>query len=157
MEKYCKQCGTKIDNKHDLCDKHYSQLKCYGFFLDDSQQHTKNEIIEYEDYAELHIYDEMLDEVKIAVKIDMEQVRRVKKIEWEYKRGLIIGKNLEGKTIALENLIVDVYNKKVEQIGDKLDFRKGNLRIVEVKEKKRKQPVVSKKNKNNLVGHIYEY
>lgn len=151
MEKYCKQCGTKIDNKHDLCDKHYSQLKCYGFFLDDSQQHTENEIIEYEDYAELHIYDEMLDEVKIAVKIDMEQVRRVKKIEWEYKRGLIIGKNLEGKTIALENLIVDVYNKKVEQINDPLDFRKGNLRIVEVKEKKRKQPIVSKKNKNKII------
>lgn len=151
MEKYCKQCGIKIDNKHDLCDKHYSQLKCYGFFLDDSQQHTKNEIIEYEDYAELHIYDEMLDEVKIVVKIDMEQVRRVKKIEWEYKRGLIIGKNLEGKTIALENLIVDVYNKKVEQINDPLDFREGNLRIVEVKEKKRKQPVVSKKNKNKII------
>ena len=151
MEKYCKQCGIKIDNKHDLCDKHYSQLKCYGFFLDDSQQHTKNEIIEYEDYAELHIYDEMLDEVKIFVKIDMEQVRRVKKIEWEYKRGLIIGKNLEGKTIALENLIVDVYNKKVEQINDPLDFREGNLRIVEVKEKKRKQPVVSKKNKNKII------
>lgn len=151
MEKYCKQCGTKIDNKHDLCDKHYSQLKCYGFFLDDSQQHTKNEIIEYGDYAELHIYDELLDEVKIAIKIDMEQVRRVKKIEWEYKRGLIIGKNLEGKTIALENLIVDVYNKKVEQIGDTLDFRKGNLRIVEVKEKKRKQPIVSKKNKNKII------
>lgn len=151
MEKYCKQCGTKIDNKHDLCDKHYSQLKCYGFFLDDSQQHTKNEIIEYGDYAELHIYDELLDEVKMAVKIDLEQVRRVKKIEWEYKRGLIIGKNLEGKTIALENLIVDVYNKKVEQIGDPLDFRKGNLRIVEVKEKKRKQPIVSKKNKNKII------
>lgn len=151
MEKYCKQCGTKIDNKHDLCDKHYSQLKCYGFFLDDSQQHAKNEIIEYKDYAELHIYDEMLDEVKIAVKIDMEQVRRVKKIEWECKRGLIIGKNLEGKTIALENLIVDIYNKKVEQINDPLDFKRDNLRIVEVKEKKRKQPIVSKKTKNKII------
>lgn len=151
MEKYCKQCGTKIDNKHDLCDKHYSQLKCYGFFLDDSQQHNKNEIIEYKDYAELHIYDEMLDEVKIAVQIDLEQVRRVKKIEWEYKRGLIIGENLEGKAIALENLIADVYNKKVEQTNDPLDFRKNNLRIVEVKEKKRKQPIVSKKNKNKII------
>lgn len=151
MEKYCKQCGVKTNNKHNLCDKHYLQLKQHGFFLDDSQRHNKNEIIEFDNYAELHIYDDMLDEIKIAVKIDLQQVKRVRKIEWDYKRGLITGKNLEGKTIELENLIMDVYNKKVEQIDDTLDFRVDNLKIIEVKEKKTKQPITCKKNKNKII------
>lgn len=152
MEQYCKQCGTKIDNKHDLCDKHYSQLKCYGFFLDDSQQHNRNEYVEIDDYIELRIYDKYFEEVEIAVIIDKEQLSRVKKLEWEYKRGLIVGRDLLGRTVELQNLILDVYDEKVIYIdGDCLNNRKSNLQVVERKEKKRKQPIVPKKNKNKIV------
>ena len=152
MEQYCKQCGTKIDNKHDLCDKHYSQLKHYGFFLDDSQQHNRNEYVEIDDYIELRIYDKYFEEVEIAVIIDKEQLSRVKKLEWEYKRGLIVGIDLLGRTVELQNLILDVYDEKVIYIdGDCLNNRKFNLQVVERKEKKRKQPIVSKKNKNKII------
>ena len=152
MEQYCKQCGTKIDNKHDLCDKHYSQLKCYGFFLDDSQQNNRNEYVEIDDHIELRIYDNYFEEVEIAVIIDKEQLSRVKKLEWEYKRGLIVGRDLLGRTVELQNLILDVYDEKVIYIdGDCLNNRKSNLQVVERKEKKRKQPIVSKKNKNKII------
>lgn len=152
MEQYCKQCGTKIDNKHELCDKHYSQLKHYGFFLDDSQQNNRNEYVEIDDYIELRIYDKYFEEVEIAVIIDKEQLSRVKKLEWEYKRGLIVGRDLLGRTIELQNLILDVYDEKVIYLdGDCLNNRKSNLRVVERKEKKRKQPIVSKKNKNKII------
>lgn len=152
MEQYCKQCGTKIDNKHDLCDKHYSQLKHYGFFLDDSQQNNRNEYVEIDDYIELRIYDKYFEEVEIAVIIDKEQLNRVKKLEWEYKRGLIVGRDLLGRTVELQNLILDVYDEKVIYIdGDCLNNRKFNLQVVERKEKKRKQPIVSKKNKNKII------
>ena len=152
MEQYCKQCGTKIDNKHDLCDKHYSQLKHYGFFLDDSQQHNRNEYVEIDDYIELRIYDKYFEEVEIAVIIDKEQLNRVKKLEWEYKRGLIVGRDLLGRTVELQNLILDVYDEKVIYIdGNCLNNRKSNLQVVERKEKKRKQPIVSKKNKNKII------
>lgn len=152
MEKYCKQCGKKLNNKFDLCNKHYTQLKTYGFFLDDSQINDKNEYIEHKDYTELLIYDDLLDELKATVTIDSEQIIRVKKLEWEYKRGLIVGIDLLGRTIELQNLILDMYDEKVIHIdGNSLNNRKSNLQVVERKEKKRKQPIVPKKNKNKIV------
>ena len=46
-KKYCRQCGREISNGHDLCEKHYQQLKKYGVFLEDNQRDVAdpNEII----------------------------------------------------------------------------------------------------------------
>ena len=59
----CKHCGRFLDmskkERKGLCDKHYLQQLKYGYFLDDNQR-TKgdpNNIIIYEDYAEIELYD----------------------------------------------------------------------------------------------------
>ena len=62
-EYYCSQCGRKLDRKYPkmLCDKHYQQLKEYGFFLDDNPRNEDpNEIILYDNHAEIILYNKLL-------------------------------------------------------------------------------------------------
>ena len=58
---YCSCCGREIPKhfRKGLCQKHFDQMKMYGEFLDDSQrcETDVNEIVIYDDYAEIVLYD----------------------------------------------------------------------------------------------------
>ena len=69
----CEQCGrTNTVIAKGLCLKHYHQLKRYGKFLDHNPRNRSdlNEIIKYDDYAEVVLYN--YHSVEIArTKIDV--------------------------------------------------------------------------------------
>ena len=72
----CEQCGrTNTVIAKGLCLKHYHQLKRYGKFLDNNPRNRSdlNEIIKYDDYAEVVLYN--YHSVEIArTKIDLSDI-----------------------------------------------------------------------------------
>ena len=57
-EFYCEICGKRLENNKNICDKHAEQIKLWGFPLDTNPrtEYDPNEIIYYEDYAEIGWY-----------------------------------------------------------------------------------------------------
>ena len=131
---YCSVCGREIPKhfRKGLCQKHFDQMKTYGEFLDYAQrcETDVNEIVEYDDYAEIVLYDLLFDPLEKGVMIDKEDINKVKFYCWNKKNGCVVG-NQFGKHVLLPNIILDT-NEKVEYInGDYLDCRKENLKIIE--------------------------
>lgn len=131
---YCSVCGREIPKhfRKGLCQKHFDQMKTYGEFLDYAQrcETDVNEIVEYDDYAEIILYDLLFDPLEKGVIIDKEDINKVKFYCWNKKNGCVVG-NQFGKHVLLPNIILDT-NEKVEYInGDYLDCRKENLKIIE--------------------------
>ena len=156
-EYYCSQCGRKLDRKYPkmLCDKHYQQLKEYGFFLDDNPRNEDpNEIILYDNHAEIILYNKLTFEpLEETVKISLESVDKVKDYYWTKKQQCVVTKD-KGKTIILSNLLMDVETKVQNINGDYLDNRLENLKVVRKNKKKKNQYVVSKKDKNKIIVEI---
>lgn len=153
-EKFCKVCG-RSDRKifKDLCPKHLEQMKTYKFTLDTCQRDELdlNEIIMQDGYLYMSLYDKHQEELDEKVILDIEIENKIKNTRWNKKHNCIIG-NVEGKTVLLSNYIMEVDNEKVSYVnGNYLDNRKENLNVVHHKEKKIKQPIVSKKNKNKII------
>ena len=126
--KTCKVNGC--NNKHyckGYCKKHYVQIQRHGKILDRTSK-DKNEIVLYEDYAEIILYNKNQDEVGRAL-IDIEDVEKVKNYKW-YKncRGYV---SCGTPKKLLHRLIMDApKGKSVDHINhDRLDNRKCNLRI----------------------------
>lgn len=129
----CKVCGKESYCK-GLCLKHYYQVKRYGECLDNSPKTSQdpNEIIEYEDYAEVIILNKRYEE-KARVKIDKEDIDLIKEYKWtidgngyaSYSRG-------KEKTVLMHRLITNCpKDMMVDHMNhDILDNRKENLRIV---------------------------
>ena len=156
-KRYCEHCGKEINNGHGLCEKHYRQLKRYGAFLEDNQrdENDPNEIVFYDDYAEIILYDDLLqEELEERIVIDLEDVESVKYVRWNKKQSCIVG-NVLGRNILLANYILNT-NAKVEFIdGNYYNCKRENLRVVEKRNKKNKNPyVVSKKNKNKVIVEV---
>ena len=155
--RYCEHCGREINNGHSLCEKHYRQLKKFGVFLEDSQrdENDPNEIVFYDDYAEIILYDDLLqEELDKRIVIDLEDAESVKYVRWNKKQSCIVG-NVLGRNVLLANYILNT-DAKVEFIdGDYYNCRKENLRVVEKRNKKNKNPyTVSKKNKNKVIVEV---
>lgn len=131
-------------------------MKTYGEFLDYAQrcETDVNEIVEYDDYAEIVLYDLLFDPLEKGVMIDKEDIDKVKFYCWNKKNGCVVG-NQFGKHVLLPNIILDT-DEKVEYInGDYLDCRKENLKIIEKRNKKNKNNYsVSKRNKNKVIVEI---
>lgn len=139
-KKYCEQCGRSIRNGHSLCEKHYQQLKRYGVFLDDNQRDAEdlNQIILYDNYAEIILYDDLFqEEISEKVIIDLDEVENIKNVRWDKKQSCIIG-NILGRNVPLANYILDVDNKIEFIDGNFLNCKKENLRVVEKKYKAKK-------------------
>ena len=106
-EYYCKICGRKLtdgDNiKKELCNKHYQQVKKYGFPLDDNQR-NEFDLNEYEikgNIAYLKLYDNLQEEIEEKAIIDAYIVDLINKYRWDKKKTCIT-KNINGKIITLE-------------------------------------------------------
>ena len=129
-KRYCEHCGKEINNGHGLCEKHYRQLKRYGAFLEDNQrdENDPNEIVFYDDYAEIILYDDLLqEELEERIIIDLEDVEKIKNYKWSLKNGYAF--NTE---VGLLHRFLNEYpnDMVIDHINlNKLDNRRSNLRI----------------------------
>lgn len=138
---YCSCCGREIPKhfRKGLCQKHFDQMKMYGEFLDDSQrcETDVNEIVIYDDYAEIVLYDLLFEPLEYGVIIDKEDVEKVKLHCWSKKNGCIVA-NQFGRHVLLPNIILET-DEKIEYInGDYLDCRKENLKEIKRESKIKK-------------------
>lgn len=131
----CKHCGREGVYSKGLCYKHWKQLKEFGEFKDcNSRNKTDlNEIIFYDDYAEIIICDNNYNE-KTRVLIDIEDSEKVKNFKWYIdKNEYIISKckKTGHKGLYLHRFIMNCpEDMVVDHINhNTLDNRKSNLRI----------------------------
>lgn len=117
-------CENKIKSD-DLCCKHYQQIQKFGKIK--RTKFDPNEIILYEDFAELILYDEDGNE-KARALIDSEDVEKIKQYKWCYSNGYVGCHKLKDR---LHRFILELKDDEVvDHInGNKLDNRKCNLRI----------------------------
>ena len=131
----CKHCGREGVYSKGLCYKHWKQLKEFGEFKDcNSRNKTDlNEIIFYDDYAEIIICDNNYNE-KTRVLIDIEDSEKVKDFKWYIdKNEYIVSKckKTGHKGLYLHRFIMNCpEDMVVDHINhNTLDNRKSNLRI----------------------------
>lgn len=133
--KKCVVCGRECDRlKRGMCQKHYVQFRKYGKVLDNNPRtiYDPNEIIEYDDYAEIVLYNNNCKEVGRAL-IDLDDVDIVKQYKWRIKDNGYVLTDIKGsnKKILLHRFIMDCpKDMVVDHINhNRLDNRKENLRI----------------------------
>lgn len=137
--KVCDICGSnkyvsrnKTTNKL-LCSKHLHHIQRHGQILEITR-FTPNEIILYNDRAEIVLLNKKCEEVARTT-IDLDDVERLKKYKWYLSNyGYAMTHNKEGKNRFMHNIILR-RNGNVPNDCDhinriKLDNRKINFRIV---------------------------
>ena len=131
------------NNKHltrGYCDRHYRQIRIYGEILERTS-FDSNEIVIYEDYAEIVLYGRNNKEKGRAI-IDVDDVEKVSQYKWHLTKNGYIATTINRKRVKLHRFIMNVwknecdYNSNViDHINrNPLDNRKSNLRIVSQKE-----------------------
>ena len=143
LPKHCSVCGVSDKEgyqvysennkfKKPLCSKHYQQLYKHGRVF--RTIYEPNEIIEYEDYAEICLYNRKGKEVA-RTKIDLEDIDKVKDRKWFFKDGYVAsgGKRKENN-LRLHRYIMGVENEPSKVYIDHKDHntlnnRKENLRV----------------------------
>ena len=64
----------------DLCERHYNQMLRLGKILKRTR-YDPNEIVKYDDYAEVVLYNN--DGIEVArTKIDLEDIKKIKEFKW---------------------------------------------------------------------------
>ena len=124
--KICKVEGCNGKHKaKGYCNKHYKQLLRHGKILERSHKDL-NEIIEYEDYAEIVLYNKHNEEVARAL-IDLDDVDRVKNYKWSLAHEYVYNHDKSRLHRYImdcpEDMVVDHINH------NPLDNRKENLRV----------------------------
>lgn len=124
--KICKVegCNCKVKAK-GYCSKHYTQLSKYGKIT--RTRFDPNEIVEYDDYAEIVLYDKNCEEVNRAL-IDLDDVDKVNQYKWYMSHGYVRSATANTFLHRLvmncpEEMVIDHINH------NPLDNRKSNLRI----------------------------
>ena len=126
MSKICsvENCNGKHYGK-GYCNKHYQQYRRYGYIPVRTQKDA-NEIIEYDDYAEIVLYDKYSNEVARTM-IDLEHVDIVKSYRWHLSHGYVrndeVGFLHRFIMDLTDDLVIDHINR------NPLDNRRDNLRV----------------------------
>lgn len=113
-----------------MCNKHYEQYRKYGKVLDNNPRtiFDPNEIIEYEDYADIILYNTIGEDVSRTL-IDLEDVEKVRNYKWSMNgKGYVTSNTPQ---VILHRLIMDYpEDMMIDHINhNRLDNRKSNLRI----------------------------
>ena len=119
---------------HGYCEKHYKQIKRCGKILDRTTR-TPNEIIEYEDYAEMLLYNNK-NEVVASTKIDLDDIDKINKYKWCIQAGRGYSYIMNSKLGQLHRFLMNCpSDMQVDHINhDTFDNRKENLRICTLQE-----------------------
>ena len=151
----CKVDGCDEPHKGlGYCNRHYQQWKKYGYITNISNRtiFDLNEIIKYDNYAEIILYDRQGKEVARAL-IDVDDIDKCKDIKW-YLNGR--GYVYNDKVSAMHRFVMDCPNDLVvDHINhNKLDNRKSNLRICNSSENNMNISL-SSDNRSGFVGVSY--
>lgn len=129
-------CNHYIDGKHGIyCNKHAKQFYTHGKIMDRTI-FSPNDIIKYNDYAEIVIRNKDCNEICRA-KIDLDDIDRCSKLKWGingnnyvmnhkhriFLHTFIVTNQLNANKLK-NNYVIDHINHDI------LDNRKSNLRIV---------------------------
>lgn len=131
-KKTCTYCGKedfngRKYNNEFYCGRHYRQLLKYGKIKRTRQD--LNEIILYNDHAEIILYNKNQKEIARAT-IDLDDIEKIKDYRWNFdtKKGYATT-HYDDKIICLHNLImgydVDHINRN-KLCNEKWNFRKVN-------------------------------
>ena len=131
-------CNGKYYGK-SYCEKHYTQIRKHGKILDRTR-FDANEIIIYDDYAEIVLYNCKNEEVTRAL-IDLDDIERVNKYKWHLDNDGYIQTTINNKHIRLHRFLMNIWeedfswDRVINHINhNRLDNRKSNLEIVTQKE-----------------------
>lgn len=161
---YCKQ-GTKCSVEKcnnpvfckGYCAKHYAQIKHHGAIT--NTIYDKNEIIEYDNYAEIIVKDKQ-GTIKGKAIIDLDDVNKCKRFKWGmYNNGYFYGNVNKTLRIRLHRYIMNIPAYNGDIIVDHIDRnrannRKNNLRIVDHIENNRNK---ENHNSNNDIKYDYRH
>ena len=123
-------CNNEVCTK-GYCSKHYMQYRKYGHILERTK-FDLNEIVIYDDYAEIVLYNKDNVEITRAL-IDLEDVDKVSKYKWYLINGYVYNVKVGLLHRFIMNCPSD--DEVIDHINhNKLDNRKDNLRICNQKQ-----------------------
>lgn len=142
-------CNNKYHAK-GYCNKHYRQMRDFGEIR--RTRFDSNEIIEYEDHAEIVLYNKHCEEIGRTL-IDLDDVDKARSYKWGINKGYA----QSSKGILLHRLIMNPGDDMVvDHINhDKLDNRKDNLRICSTRQNTMNQDV-SKNSTSGITGVTWD-
>jgi hypothetical protein len=166
----CNICGCFENETHKmtnskkwnmiLCGKHYQQLKRHNKIIDESKQERNrndvNEIIIYDNYAEIILYNIQGNPINKAI-IDLNDVERCSMYKWciESKNNYVCT-TIDSKHVKLHRFIMNVVDDNNNIVVDHIDRNplnniKYNLRCCTSQENARNKNIVST-NKSGVMG-----
>lgn len=130
--KTCTECDSRDNILHingsPYCKRHYEQIRKYGEVK--RTRFDKNEIIPYEDYAEIVLYDKNGIE-KGRTMISKHRIPDVSEIKWRISNSNYVSGSINRKSQFLHRFILKPSDtEEVDHInGNPLDNRDDNLRV----------------------------
>lgn len=149
-----KKCSVEgCNNKHygkGYCRKHYDQIRRHGKII--KTKFDPNEIIEYEDYAEIILYDKNCNEIA-RTSIDLDDIDKMKQYKWYLHDDGYAVSDTKNKNDRMHRIITDCPKDMfVDHINhNRLDNRKCNLRIC-TQQQNNINTSKKKTNKSGVIG-----
>lgn len=138
---------------HGYCRRHYEQIKRHGCITHTGRSiFDKNEIIEYDDYAEIVLYDQNNNEVARTI-IDLDCVEAVKDYKWCFSNGYAYNYQVRQLHRFIMNPPEDMVVDHID--GNKLDNRRDNLRICTHQENDWNKALIST-NTSGVTGVVWD-
>lgn len=138
----CEICGSNNRVEYNkilgliLCGKHSAQARNHGKIFERTI-YDKNEIVYYDTYAEIILYDNDNVEIKRA-KVDLDDVDKVIKHKWYYLHNSDFGNGYACAAYCRKSLLLHKFITNTDDTividhknCDKLDCRKKNLRYAD--------------------------
>jgi exonuclease VII large subunit len=148
------KCKVKDCNKNSYtigyCNRHYKQYWRHKCILNRTR-FDPNEIVVYDNYAEIVIYDKNNNPKEKRIIIDLDDIEKIKNLKWSLDSKGYPTTTINNQKIRMHRLILDL-NKHDSLIDHKnknrLDNRKNNFRIATNSNNEANK----KKQKNNTSG-----
>lgn len=113
------------------CIRHYCEFKNHGSIRSNAARtvFTPNEVVRYDDYAEIVLYNQLCFEVA-RVKIDLDDIDLLSKYKWRMVSKRYAMTDVNKKKVFMHHKLIDVpEGMVVDHInGNGLDNRRSNLR-----------------------------